>query len=155
MRRTNFSLLVYHILILFLFFLWLYFPCVLLRNFSRNGDRYAPETVSKAVSRGNNYDASADNDVSSDDDRLVLKRLNCKQHCFLSPWQQPNFYKIAFFVAHTGSASKEEGIMPMVWQSREEHHLLGRAGYTVVRRRFINSSVHLLVQVFGTRSARR
>lgn len=34
-------------------------------NFSREGnDRYVPETVSKAVSRGSDFDLSADNDVS-------------------------------------------------------------------------------------------
>lgn len=56
-------------------------------TFSRNGDRYAPETVSKAVSRGNNYDASADNDVSLMIDCAVFKHFICKHIVFVLPWQ--------------------------------------------------------------------
>lgn len=33
-------------------------------DFSRENDLYAPETVSKAVSRGNNFDRGGDEDVS-------------------------------------------------------------------------------------------
>lgn len=43
----------------------------------------------------------------------------------------------------------------MVWKSHKEHHLLGRIGYTAVCQHSINSSVHLLVQIFGTRTTRR